>query len=124
MHCKKIDEFSVEQNNCFLFISVSAKKEALVLLYAEINSDSQFIYTDFPNIITFKPKVEKKLYYPELFNKQFNLFKSASTNGDELIICAKIYNNQVERKNWKFPIGCKPGEYDFKFNTQGDENYL
>ncbi|KAL4426640.1 hypothetical protein ABPG74_018718 [Tetrahymena malaccensis] len=123
LSCKRIKEFSVDQNNCFLFISVSAKKEATLLLYAEINSNAQYIFTDFPNTVAFKPKTEKKLYYPELFNKRFNLYKSSSFNGDELMICAKIFNNTLSRQDWKFPVNCQPGDYDFKFRTQDDENF-
>ncbi|KAL4465708.1 hypothetical protein ABPG72_012390 [Tetrahymena utriculariae] len=124
LSCKRIKEFSVDQNNCFLFVSVQAKKEATLLLYAEINSNAQFIFSDFPNTVAFKPQTDKKLYYPELFNKTFNLFKSSSFNGDELMICAKIFNNTLSREEWKYPVNCQAGDYDFKFRTQEDENFF
>lgn len=44
-------------------------------------------------------------------------------NGDELTLCAKLFNNTLPKKDWSFPVNCKEGDYIFKFKTQNDENY-
>ncbi|EGR28118.1 hypothetical protein IMG5_183040, partial [Ichthyophthirius multifiliis] len=112
-------------DSCFIFLTVISNKENSILIQSDDQDlQHQFIFSDIPNIILFNFQQHKYLYYPELYSRKFNLFKSSTFYGDSVEICAKIVYNQIPKQEWDYPQGCDEGEYDIKFKTQKDENYF